>query len=285
MKLIPIVSEKDFARAYFAKLFWDESSAIDKENLRPVLAKHFQIPDKFLRSIKSVNLEIRKKLFLANETDLYPEELVKLKTYFEKPNEATIQKLILRANNLIDKYIGILTNIFGPSEMPQEIKISFVTSFQIPFYHGFTFNFLKDKIFIFLDAEKNTEIDLVAYLETILHEVAHVFLTNHQTFQEVSKKEWQTNYSNSKGGTFRNFIEENIVSSLAHGNRQAGYVYTDLGLPENIAKRDQDLEKSLYRKIIFDFFDKLKTETVKDKLAIEIPKLVKAMYSEEYRKK
>ena len=269
-------NKEDFKANYFSKIFWDEKNAFDKNGTINKIAELFNIDSNKIKSIKNINKEIREKLFLDHKTDLLQEEHKDLESFFVSINQELIDEIIKDTKLVLNNFINILDNIFGTSEINNDIEISFIKSFSINFFYGLTYRFIPNKIFIFINNEKNfTKEELISYKKTILHEICHLFLYNHKEFQNIMKSAWENSYKYIPSSNFRNGIEEQIVNTIINGNRDFGFLYQDLKIENNTEAENKALSENIFRKLTYDFLNNLKSNSSKNKLQEELSTYIK----------
>lgn len=281
MKFIYLNTKQDFAASYFARIFWKEGHSIDKDDSiwREKLVKYFGIEENKIRSIQNVNNKVRRDLFLDHKTSQYQDEFSKIEGFFRKVDPIIIRKIVKDVEKYLDKYISLLESLFLESNLPEDIKVSFLEGIDINFYNAFTYYFIPNQMYLFIPKkEVLTEEKLLAYSKTILHELTHLYLNNSQSFYNSLKSFWLKNYKGKiSGNIFRTRVEEIIVNTLVNGNRDFGFSYPYIDIKNNESREKEVLGKSRTIDLTYVFLNNLKNSHEKNKLEKYLPEFIREL--------
>ena len=205
----------------------------------------------------------------------------KLETYFIPIENSTVNAIIEDVEKYLDIYLVFLGDLFGESNLSQNINISFIESVEINFRNAFTYYFLRDKIYLLVDPVDNlTSENKLAYSQTILHELTHLYINGNWDFYNALKDLWQKEYQDRfKGNIFRVKVEELIVSTLINANRKYGFALNYLGMPNDTKLEKDSLAKKKQTSITYNFLEKLKSSKDLDKLEKYFPDFIKELIS------
>lgn len=179
----------------------------------------------------------------------------------------------------------LLTELFGESQLSENIEIAFVQHSienQTTDLNAFTGKFLENKIFLAFDDSLDIENVQVAnyYIKVLIHELAHIFINENLLFQNILKEEWTSKYKHINSSNYRLNTEELLISTLIFPNKDFGFLYKELGFEENLEKKEDSLNKNKYRKITFEFLEKLKDFKNEDSLKKLLPVFIEELVKE-----
>ena len=208
-----------------------------------------------------------------------------LKNYFSissfniKFLEDAVNKNILTLKNFLEELFG------SPSDI-EEIEIALISNNLTPRKNFLSFGAsvheqIPNKIFLVVHEEDTLEDKdlLLIYLKTTFHEFSHVFLNLNQKFSDILKTEWIKNYKDINAREYRKRVKELLASSLFYF-KDFGFAYNIFDWQENQKEKELSLNKNKYRKITFEFLEKLKESKLENKLEILLPKYLEELEKE-----
>lgn len=264
----------DFAIYYLSRFLEKDPPSFFKKS-----AENFGID---IKSLKELNLDKKdiNNFIMGSTIPSLKENLDYLLKKFSPASSSSLEILTHSFNKEVSLLKDFLENLLGAPSDLNDIEIALIPTFLTPRENFLNFpasvhENIPRKIFLIIHHEDKLEDSdtLLMYLKTFFHEFSHVFLNTNKKFSDTLKEEWLKNYKEIEPREYRKRIKELIVSSLFY-YKDFGFAYPVLGWEEKLINKEESLKKNIYRKITFDFLEKLKTSKSENKLEKLLPDFI-----------